>query len=115
MKHSERAGSTFSLVLIAGLAGAAAALLLSPRSGKENRDNIRNSIEQAKGTAQDNLAAAKSKVSEHVTTAKDMKDRISTAITDTKSDTQKNIDAARNDIQSQQQEKPYFNNWNREE
>jgi gas vesicle protein len=52
-------GKTFGKVVIAGIAGAIAGLLFSPKSGKENRDDIKKKADELKKQAEKKAIEAK--------------------------------------------------------
>jgi gas vesicle protein len=76
-------GKTLMAVTIAGLAGAAAALLFAPRSGRETREKIKSEADKAKHAAEDKMHVAKGGLDSKLNQAKKMKDRISEAVTNT--------------------------------
>jgi hypothetical protein len=61
-RSSGQAGIFVIGLLAGGLAGAAATLLLMPRSGKRTRERIRHTAIGLRGTAQEALAQAREKV-----------------------------------------------------
>lgn len=57
-----KTSNVLTLTLLAGLAGAGAALLLAPRSGRETRQKLHQSADDLKHTAEDNLNSTKAKL-----------------------------------------------------
>jgi len=118
MKQTEHTQNSIGLVLIAGLAGALTALLISPRSGKQNRAEVAQRFNNVAETATKQIEAARANVNQKVATAKDMKDRIGSAISTPDQTSQadnKNLDKTDAKLRTEAADKPYFNNWNRED
>lgn len=65
--------------LVGGMIGAVGALMLSPRSGRENRERMQANLKQARNDAEAKLSQAKSRVRHQVDEARDLKDRLTEA------------------------------------
>ena len=70
-------GAFLAGILIGGLVGAAAALLLAPQSGEETREQIREKSIELRDRAEVTLDEAKTRVGQSVETARVKADEIS--------------------------------------
>ncbi len=75
-----RSNNTFALTLIAGLAGALAALLLAPRSGRETRQQLRMKAEDLRDQAAEGIDTARASVEESLARANEVQKRLTDAI-----------------------------------
>lgn len=78
--------------LIAGMVGAGLALLLAPRSGKETREKIRDSANNMKSQAEENLLNARDSLEQSIQHALDLKQRLTTALTETGGKARRELD-----------------------
>ncbi len=72
--------STFMVPLVAGLAGAMAALLLAPRSGKETRQQLRSTTEDIQKKAAEGIDTARATMEEMLSRGKDVSNRMTSTI-----------------------------------
>jgi gas vesicle protein len=70
-------GSFLAGILIGGLVGAAAALLLAPQSGEETRTQIREKSIEIRDRAEVSMDGAKTRMNETVETARSRVDELS--------------------------------------
>lgn len=104
-----QASNTFGLVMIAALAGAAAALLLAPKKGTDMRDELKGRLNDMKvrshetnSNAQSKIAdtaeAASRKVKDMADKSKEVADQTSQRARNSKKNTDNNLMADENDV-----------------
>lgn len=105
--------TTMWLPFVAGMAGAAVALLLAPRSGKETRQQLRQAATGAKEKASEGLDTAKASVEEVQKHAKVAKDRVAEVIR-TKRQKGRKQDSPDVDTNIQDVDSPSMRTWEEE-
>lgn len=78
---AQRRGRVVAVPLLAGIAGAAAGILLAPRSGKETRANLHTKAKRLQSGAQEGMQSAKQSLKQGAQEASEAKTKATEAIT----------------------------------
>ncbi|CAN5641397.1 hypothetical protein BH23PAT1_BH23PAT1_5390 [soil metagenome] len=78
--HGKTESNTVLVSLMAGLAGAAVALLFAPRSGEETRNQLKDKASEVKEGAEQRMRSAKETAAEKKAEIRDLKDRLAAAV-----------------------------------
>ncbi len=115
---TERNGPNIMAVsLLAGLTGAAVALLFAPRSGRETRERLRETATGLKDQASEGLDAARQSVESGVEKARDLRGKLGTKLAKTGRRAKQEIDDLSDDLQSvpkRQRQSSVLTNWEEE-
>ena len=76
----QQPSNNVTTALLAGLAGAAVALLFAPRSGQETRRQLQDRAHDMKDIAREDIDSARHAVNQSVDHAKDMHQKLTSAI-----------------------------------
>jgi gas vesicle protein len=102
--------------LLAGLTGAAVALLFAPRSGRETREKLHEAKEDMKQQAREGLESAKKTVGTGIDQAKELKNQFVSSLKQTGKRAQREDDNQRDNMaeQTERPHSPVLNNWEEE-
>lgn len=104
LAHKSTAQTMFGVAVLAGMAGALAALLIAPKSGRETRDEIRRKMNEAQERSRQRTADMKAAASDKAEelrdkteqTAADIKDAAAEARDQVEDAVQENLATGRN-------------------
>jgi gas vesicle protein len=90
-----RRGNSMLTAVLAGLTGAALALLIAPRSGRETRDKLKSEATELKNRANEGLHKTKGQIDNKLSQVKDVKTRLGEALSNTADTAKTEIDETR--------------------
>jgi gas vesicle protein len=93
-------GNSILTAVLAGLAGAAVALLVAPRSGRETRDKLKSEATELKNRANNELQKTKGQIDNKVSQMKDVKTRLGEALSNTADTAKTEIDETREETRN---------------
>lgn len=102
--------------LLAGLTGAAVALLFAPRSGRETREKLHEAKEDMKQQARHGLESAKKTVETGIDQARELKDNFVSAVNQTGKRAKREYDDLHDDMaeRTERPHSPVLTNWEEE-
>lgn len=118
MSDYKTSSNTVLVSVLAGVAGAAVALLFAPRSGEETRERLQQKTDDMKEQAKDSFYSAKETAGSKLENAKDLKNRLTEAArksgSTAKQELKEELDNQTDQSDNSSRRSPVLNNWEEE-